>query len=467
MAKELSLIEVDLQTPVHVLVEMAEEDFREAVARYQRRILSSGSDRLHSRRAARECKRKIIRKRSQELKRQDLEAKERTFNNPIVRPSVLLDSMNPGREKRWKSNYRKQTIINVQDFDFFDHPVETIKKLKDIANLETFARSAEVNFDTAYCDDVAPVILLGLIKKDMAPVMRGGKISGRMAKVMSNLGLDKLARMNIHTKSGSEDVWPFPLVVRASHQKTSTPQMSDQRKDKVAENFVKSVQSWLRSATEDKGEYLQLTDSEYDDAALMILEMLDNAERHAPEDGSLLGVWHFSGFMAKRNRDSESPYFVCHVAIVSLGETIAETIQRSSDATTKVHLNAYLARHNKKRSMDTLATVLAVQPGMTKNKLAGTVGGFGFTNAIKFLNRLGGSSDAEIQPELAIVSGKQLIRIKEPYRGMHPTSKTQWLNDVNSSNEPPSENHALELPVAFPGTIITMRFQMSPEKIDD
>src|SRR3546814_7699631 len=95
----------------------------------------------------------------------------------------------------------------------------------------------------------------------------------------------------------------------------------------------------------------------------MVGEDLDNAERHSSGDGD--GDWSMAAFMAKRNEPDHPNAMRCFLAFLSVGKSIAETIDEAPETVQKF-CRRYASHHVRGgQSKDTLITIAALQDGVT------------------------------------------------------------------------------------------------------
>ena len=197
----------------------------------------------------------------------------------------------------------------------------------------------------------------------------------------------------------------------------------------------------------------------------MATEMLDNAERHGGH-ATAIGDWYVAGFMARRNDNSntQSSWYECHIAIVNLGTTIAESISRSSEPQMLSDLRTYTAKHTGRRrqSTDALTTVYAMQDGVSS--LPQGKGGMGMMEMVELVNALGTTSHQAHQPAITIISGRSCVRFAGPFKGfrssMASVKRIQPFNVEGSFEFPPHPHYVFDLDYEFPGTIIAVRFSL-------
>ena len=464
-----SKLYIDLKTPAEKLLLLTEEEFRESAENYRKRVLTNIGRSNEALKEAKEHKRKLVRKRNLAIRRDQGDVKSRSIVDWERKESYILDVMHPNRNLKWKSKKRTSVArFDLRDFSFFENPSSVMERLYNISRCERHAKEIYINFLDDYCEDVAPLVILSALKRDMPRIFKGGIIKPRLNKVFRSIGLDKYMNIKLEMDHGTSDIWPFKLRERSGEQLVQTDQLVTQQKDEAAADFIAELQNWLKEVSlDEEGNFTQLSDVAEDNTVKIITELLDNAERHSSQDPTLLGKWLFSGFMAKRGRASNSPYYQCNISIVSIGRTISQTINSSEDDETRSRLSEYVNNHTNNFYDEVLSTVLAAQAGMTKKRYMSTVGGMGIPRAIEFLNRLGGAVSNEYLPEVVIVSGAAAVSFRYPYHFVDPNTMEQWLNEKNRYDDPPSKGHVSYLSHPFPGTVITMRFRMNPENFDD
>jgi len=159
---------------------------------------------------------------------------------------------------------------------------------------------------------------------------------------------------------------------------------------------------------------------------------------------------------------SQSDGYVCHLAIVSEGLTISETLQYSEHEPTKIALNKYLfVQKQIAKSSDPpslLRTLMSLQPGITRVETEGAFGGTGFPKVIDWLNNIGGGVLGR-QPQLTIISGACCLTLKDLYNhrraavGGLGDGKFIFFNSGNSFTARPDPQYVFTLQQSFPGTI--------------
>jgi hypothetical protein len=368
-----------------------------------------------------------------------------------------------------------RVAIELKDMSFTHNPRETMNRLGQLAEMESGASAINIDFHDTHCLDVGPYLLLSTIKKGMPDFFMGGEISSPMSKVMSALELDQELGIwvpvpqDMHT-----DVFPFPVHRRRESGSTEsdTRYIDKQTHEKVAGNLKSAIDNWLGITTEQKLN-LRGRRSVYK----LVTETLDNAERH----GDLLehqndGDWIVAGFMAKRG-EGDQEYYRCHLAFLSTGTTISETIQTTPEPT-KSKLDGYVAKHlrqigTKAHAADHLSTVFALQDGVTRSEIAVNEkrNGTGFQDILEFYSDLAAHGAEQANASMAIVSGRTCVLCNAPY--MHGVRKDgedsereMWFNESNTQDLPPDRSNVIELDRCLKGTLISMAFTLDLDYLE-
>lgn len=384
--------------------------------------------------------------------------------------NTILERLYPDRRKRWVQPVsRKNTVyFDLQNFSFIDAPNDTMRQLRDIAAAECTARVGTLDFGDSQILDIGPYVVWGLMSEGMAPFLPGGKMGIPVQKVIEAVGLRKFMRMEeFEGLSDHKDVWAFPLRQRNPGMPTATPAKAISF-SRVADQLVDTVDEWLGALPIS----MKLTTEACAQLNKIATEMLENAERHG-RPGDEIGDWYVAGFMARREAgdgDSKSnDWYDCHIAIVNLGITIAESILKLPEERMRDDLNKYIDRHRSKagQGSDALATLYAMQDGVSS--LPHGRGGMGMMEMVALANELGGTEDPEHQPAITIISGRSCIQFNGPYKGYRrlpgDRKRVQPFNARGSFDLPPDSNYVFDLDFGFPGTIVALRFSLDYEAL--
>lgn len=380
------------------------------------------------------------------------------------RDCAFLDALVPNRKARWlKIKQRRRGLtIACKNFSFIDNPLPTFQILKAIAEAECEAVNFRVDFLDTYVQDIGPYLVLGMMRERMAPVVAGGKVHKRVIKVLEAVRLREFLKMGPFGKVSMKDVWPFPLTQRRRSGTSTSKHIALQptRTELTADQIVQRVNYWLGELEPAQ----ELTEHGAGKIKGMVGEILNNAERHSRIGGD--GEWITAGFMARRNVGTNEPKFlhICHLCFFNPGRPISETI-RDAPIEIKGQIDRYIAKHTGCGLCDdALATVFALQDGISRVRQGdgNPTGGTGLMDVVEFANEVGISESADKDPKVVIISGSCLIKFDAPYRrGLSSESderRLQWFNAKNDVKEPPDPSHVMNLPLQFPGTLISARF---------
>lgn len=413
---------------------------------------------------------RFARKKSRQLKKQinrNVRGKlpRRLLLRPSFESSPILDRIDPGRQDRWiKILDRDQSAgpaeIVLKDFTFIHEPRKTLEAFAELSKVGGEAIEANLHFDDQYCTDVAAYLVLSEVWPAIAGVFRGGRMGARIQKVVEALRLRKDLGMQLYAGEDQSDIWAFPKRSRRpkGSSKSENLLLEPQTKEKVADEFSDAVDDWLFQAAYG----VRLSTSGRARLARIIGELLDNAERHsdpAKRDGS----WSIAGFMARREEQGH-PTYRCHLGILSQGASVAESMGTGPSLITK-QVQEYCELHKGcGRSQETLASVVALQDGITSDPAAVEKerGGIGFQDVLQIVYALGQNFTAGLEPRMTIVSGRTCIEAKLPYlvgqqSGEDPR-RMLWFNEQNKPSYPPDQNHVYDLNREFNGTIVGLTF---------
>lgn len=385
--------------------------------------------------------------------------------------NVVLDCLYPERAKNWKYSWKRkeQNTIELKDFSFIDNPIETINMLREVARAESECSSVSINFADTHTLDISPYMVLGLIQESMLPVVSGGKIKPRIREVIRSVNLDEFLGMARLGKIDPGMVYPFKLRLRrpAGKSKRDNLSTSSTSEEKVAADFTVTVNKWLGQLEHP----LELNQLGRSNILTLLGEVLDNAKRHS-DPATADGQWAISGFMEARLREDRSPTFVCHLAIISTGATIFESLQRAPEVT-RAGINRYADKHRSRfmagspYAEEALWTVVSLQDGVSRipTSDAGSPGGFGMMTLVEMTNALNQSPHPDEKPRLTIISGSSCLMIRDQYRMFTKSAgghRVLAFNAANVLDQPPDDKYVFGLPHRFPGTIVALRFYLDP-----
>ncbi|WP_417449541.1 hypothetical protein [Kordiimonas sp.] len=386
----------------------------------------------------------------------------------------ILDSLVPKRERLWTTPIKrvKSGTHEISNFSLIDNPEETFGNLKKIAQAECAELEATLNFQDEKVIDIGAFLVLRVMHERMLPFIRGGKMNESVKKVIEAVGLREGMRIVRFTNTDMSDVFPFPLHQRLPPEKGHFRNIAlePSTREKASDNLVNTINKWLSNLDEPE----QLTKEGCGFVTGLLGEVLNNAERHSNLDYRMNGNWYTAGFMAKRRIDPNGPKsdtnakYVCHLAFLSVGKTISETIQTADENIVEAMAGYVNLHRNKHLSEESLRTVYALQDGISRTSQSddSSINGVGMLDIVDLVNEL--SNDGENgNAALTIVSGKTCIILKDKYRSFDwgdDNKRRQFLNEQNDINQPPDPDCIVELKQKFPGVVISVRFELEQTK---
>lgn len=450
---------------IELLRSLDDGEFRELCRRIRGRILASGGDRRMAARVVRQLQKKRNPKRHLKIPKSLMARK--------IKPSPILDNILKDRRRIWINPIKRkeeQEII-LDGFSFLDNPITTMEALENIARAECVSLRMSVHFDDPMIRDIGPYLVLAEMRQDMAPVLAGGRMNIPVQKVIEAVNIRQYMGINKFSKlQDVKDVWAFELRRRRKSETSKSDNLFDRptTKEKTSDELVDTVDEWLDAL--DPPFELKKDAKGY--LSRLCNEILENAERHSRRIGD--GSWTVSGFMAKRNYETsdkeEITTYQCHLSFLSIGETIAESIF-SCPEEIRVKLNdycdAHLTRFSPRLSRETLATVFALQDGISRLPQIESKGGVGMMDMVQFVNDLGLTDLEKHHPAISIVSGTSYVKFDDRFpmgvRDGVDKPRLQWFNLGNTPKEPPAASNVFELPYRFPGTVLSIRFTFDQE----
>jgi hypothetical protein len=417
-----------------------------------------------SKKRARAIKRMLKNRRAPYLGDTVLKAESKRF----YRQSALLESFVPDRAKRWQKKWQKRIdgrVLTIEDFSFLDNPLKTLDTLRELALRECTDKNLKVHFIDEDVVDIAPYVILGLMRRDMMSFLAGGKIHPTITQVLHAVELDKFIRMRV-SDTADKSIIPFQLRhYRIPEVRSQSPATDPTRKELTIDDLLKTINSWLAQMKMPR----KLNEDAQANIINMVGEILDNAERHSNIVHGL-GSWSVAGFMMKKG-DEGNDKLVCHLAFISEGCSIAESLMSGEDKTKAAAKNYYDGISRKTRlEKETCYTVYALQDGVTRLPTNRAIGGSGLMEIAEVAANLSEESKNAVS-QVTIISGKSCINFKTPYiRGLRGQNigapRTQYFNNFNQPTEAPDSSHVMDLKFPLPGTLISIRFTLEETALD-
>lgn len=201
----------------------------------------------------------------------------------------------------------------------------------------------------------------------------------------------------------------------------------------------------------------------------LITEVIGNAEEHS-------GRWYTRAF-SQPGLAEGSDLEDCHIVIINFGKTIYESLSaRSASSEVKGRIEAIAALHNKMRffkpewNEECLWTLCALQHGVsryTDTQKGLTLRGRGTVTMIKAFSELA------VKPQkMCVLSGSAYILFDGTYQLYETDGDGKKRLQISFNKEmslevPPDSTYVHSLKNHFPGTIISLRFSLNKQHLDE
>lgn len=385
----------------------------------------------------------------------------------------LIEKFFPDRKRLWRVGGRRRplkdkehySVISVREFSLLDNPRHVFTTLQNLCFMEAVSPPGQIDFIDDRIRDIGAYLLFSILYQRMVRFADGGRISPRVAKVLKAVGVTEAMRIDVRDHT-MEDVFPLPLATQTRQNMVSqTIGEETSKKEKVAGDVIEKVGEWLMSVG------VVLPKSALAPLGEAVGEVLNNAERHSISDEASddSGGWWLAGFMARRKNEDGTHRHVCHISVVGLGLTISDTLMRSPRTNKRFYpqFDDYSKLGGKKLTAEQMAMVLSLQDGVTSK--ADQSGGLGMQDLISNIFNLGEGMGRQ-KMCIALVSGSTCIRVFNGHlkqANNNSGHRQCWLNDLNSPNVSPDEKALIDIGMDFPGTCISLRFELDPEHLID
>lgn len=205
----------------------------------------------------------------------------------------------------------------------------------------------------------------------------------------------------------------------------------------------------------------------------MLGEVLDNCKLHSGKDGK----WYALGFF--HNKENKG---ICHIAIVTIGDTIYESLSRKGNVTqetfdalenmTKTHKKFFDAEWNK----ELLWTWLSLQHGVSRLRDSAVEKnsnrGMGTIDMMEAFQMIGKTTEG-YKPMFSLISGNALVEFDfEKYPVQHTIVNGEerrlvTFNSEGSLEKRPDVKNVHKIKSYFPGVIYTMEFCIDPDFLEN
>jgi hypothetical protein len=379
----------------------------------------------------------------------------------------------------FKSHDESPSLDIPHTFSFIDNPDGTIKTIGKLIYLLCESKLSNLNIDHSKCEmmdlaasTVLDVIIMNGIKewkiKNYKTLLSGNYSTN--PKVNELLKVVGLLKHIDHSDSKNvpaailKNYDTFPLFI--GQKEGDSPKLSTSR-EIVATRLTDYFNILLKKIS------YKLTDVGRNQLSILITEVLDNIEQH-----SNAIHWYIMGYM-----DNDQ---VCNIVIFNLGRSIFETLSNANlDRKTKSFINELINKHTslgffgvvQRWTEENLWTLYALQEGVSRfntmeKSETEAIRGLGMTKLIDFFLKLSSTVCQDKKPNMVIISGKTYILFDGTYNLYEKellggSRKLIAFNKENDFEKLPDRNYVYTLDNGFPGTILSMRFQLDKKYLEE
>lgn len=336
----------------------------------------------------------------------------------------------------------------IENPDATSHAIDQIITSARDPNVQTIAIDHRACTHIDHCaESVAAVMVTRSMKM-------GKSIGGwlprdqELFRIVTSVGMTAMIGGADHNPPADMNVFPLKHGKRYSSDLQRTP-------SKLAD--------YLNECLERYGYILSPASTEH--YTKLAAEVITNAEDHTDRPDWWVAAFHVS---FDDSRDG-----ICHIAIFNLGRSMAESLQSLPEETELRNLIAKRIRHHRFGRYwqeDDLWTVIAIQPKVSCQHLPtdkNIARGYGTAKIIKAFDYLAdGRSKSD---RMCLISGYTQILFDRRYQICNNNNGKSRIafNKSNSLLDPPDRRCVRHLRRRFPGTILSLRFTLTGDHLDD
>jgi hypothetical protein len=411
------------------------------------------------------------RKKRREKPRNPSRRKRRKKSTHVDHAVPLTRSQAKRRVRKLKKRgLRFATLRIPKIFSFIDNPVQTLETIEALRRAIVPPSTKELKIDHSRCKklDLCASVIMDVTLLQ-AQARRKGNQLNLAGTYSGDIDVNMMLRGSGILKQISHPDSILPEEVEATIRtcdlfsgKASKIERS-RKCDEAATKLTDYFNECLRM------EKFELSSSGKFRLSSLVTEVIGNAEEHG-------GRWYTIAYF----RQSDEQLGHCHIALFNFGRTIYESLwEDAASEELKSRIDALIRKHQDEgllRSLlhptweeESLVTLYALQEGVSRLSFTkkGIDRGNGTVNMIEFFNQLAGGSQ-----RMCLISGKTYILFDGEY-DLHKTMlesgeerRVIAFNKRNNLDEPPDRNHVRTLPVGFPGTIISIRFDLDRSNLE-
>jgi hypothetical protein len=411
---------------------------------------------------------------------QERAAEQALINAQFGRESKVIAMQASGGAPGSPDLARKGRIrfVAPEVFSVMDDAQGTIAALRDLAaqiRSVPRIRSLYIDLHQVRKYDLGANALLDVLVEEVAVGARqtGHKIHWR-GSYPADRELRRLVRaLGVIRSLGVEQEYISPAEAanieafhdRAKHYVRAVRLNERDKKSRVTQRFADHINECLLRVRR------ELTPEARKKLCNYTSEILDNAEEHAQ-----MHDWTIQGYL-----DTSAGEPICELVILNFGRTVAESFEAlDPQGYTLQMVQPYLDAHQKKGffslgwKRDDLFTLISLQGGVSSKNLSDRdTRGNGTVDLIDFFQKVAAecpkSDGSKSRPRMTLVSGATAILFDGRYE-MLSTGGGPGIIAFNTANDlltPPDPDYVRHFSTGrFPGTILSIKFPLSPESTE-
>ncbi len=412
---------------------------------------------------------KLIQEKREKRKPHVRKRKARNSRNPVVSQRASKGSAKANGRRRVRSfGSAKLKIPKV--FSFIENPLDTLRTIEKLQAITAQKSVKEIEIDHSGCEvlDLCASVVMDVTLLQ-AQAHRKGNQLGLKGTYSEDVEVNVMLRGSGILKQLAHPHSILPESVEKTvrtcdlfHGKASRIERSrqcDEAATKLTDYFDRCLKMQGFALSRD-GKFR---------LSSLITEVIGNAEEHG-------GRWYTIGYFHQtKDRGGH-----CHVVLFNFGRTISESIlEHAASQELTARIESLLATHrnrgflrgmlNPKWEKDALVTVFALQEGVSRLSFTkrGVDRGNGTVSMIDFFNQLAGGSQ-----KMCLISGKTYILFDGKFNpqkkrvGNHEERRVIAFNKENDLEKPPDKDYVWTMDQAFPGTLISIRFDLDRSNLE-
>lgn len=368
---------------------------------------------------------------------------------------------------RWKIRSRDDSITFPKVFSFIDNPEETLEAIEQLVRLGTDQTVSRIGLDQSGCE------LVDLGAEAVATVL-GRELHRRMGKsFFGTFPADQEQREIVETVGLPHELGVtdfehpnFLCLPMTRGTRSASPEENETRSEEATKRLVDHFDECLQQHGKTLSDAARFMLSE------MVGEVITNAEEHSDHPS-----WWVSAYY---RRSPDEDHGDCHIVIFNLGRSVSDSLKTlPPSARLRREILTLIARHRGRKLFvrgpvkwqpEDLWTLYALQKKVSRrNTGADKVGDYGQGTArlIREFQELSGHRIGD--PRMVFLSGATHILFDGTYKleRTGESAGTIAFNEANSLAERPDPRYVRHLTRRFPGTLISLRFFLDREHLDE